>query len=305
VNQGGIYFFPPRRFGLIFQGGLILVFTAIGLWSLWRLTEASLGALFVRDLLIAILALGPLPLFIYRFRALQGASYNLARDGIRLRWGFRAVDLPIDQVIWVHPRQDLLTGLPRPWLFWPGAVLGTSIRSLTGAGRVEYMASNLSGLVLIGTNEKVYAVSPEDVEGFINTYQRMIELGSITPIPARSERPEFFLAQLWQNRPLRYLFLIAALLSLLLFVWVSLVIPAMPGVYMGTGGQGFTQDLLPPTALLLLPFMNTVFQALTWGLGIFFYRRETQRPLAYLLWACSILSASLFLVTLALILTNT
>lgn len=68
------------------------------------MTETAVGPVFLRYLLLAGLCLLPLPLLVYRFRALQRAHYILERDGIRLRWGLRAEDIPMDQVDWVHPR---------------------------------------------------------------------------------------------------------------------------------------------------------------------------------------------------------
>lgn len=300
--RGETIFEPPRRAGLIFQGGLAIVLGAFGLWNLWQMAEAALGPDFVRHLLLAMLALAPFPLLVYRFRALQRSYYVLERDGIRLRWGFRVVDIPIDRVLWVHPREDLLSSLPLPWLRWPGAILGVALRPLPGAGRVEFLASTLHGLMLIGTEERVYAVSPADPGHFLNTYLRLIELGSLSPIPARSERPVFLLAQLWQRRPVRYLFLSSMLLSLGLFLWVILVIPTLPGVTLGAPAVSTGEDLLPAAALLLFPFLNVTFLVLDWVVGLFFYRTEERRPLAYMLWGSSVITASLFLLTLLIIL---
>jgi hypothetical protein len=300
--RGVTKFEPPRRVGLVFQGGLAILLGAFGLWNLWQMAEAALGPDFVRYLLLAMLALVPFPLLVYRFRALQRGYYGLERDGIRLRWGFRVVDIPIDRVLWVHPREDLLTSLPLPWLRWPGAILGVALRPLPGAGRVEVMASTLRGLVLIGTAERVFAVSPANPGHFLNTYHRLIELGSLSPIPAVSERPLFLLGQLWQRRPVRALFLAALLLNLGLFLWVILVIPTLPGVALGAPGSTQNEDLLPAAALLLFPFLNVTFLAANWVVGLFFYRTEERRYLAYMLWGSSVITATLFLTTLLVIL---
>lgn len=302
MNATTLIFHPPRRRGLILQGVLIAVLTLAGLWSIWQMTETAIGPLFLRYLLLAGVALLPLPLLIYRFRALQRAQYILERDGIRLRWGLRAEDIPMDQVDWVHPREDLLSGLPLPPVRWPGAVVGSSLRPLPGASRVEFLASTTRDLVLIGTPGRVFAISPQDSQAFLESYQRLTELGSLSPIAAYSERPVGFLAETWGRRSVRLLFLAALLLSLVLFVWVSLVIPNLEGVYLGAAGSA--TELLPAAALLLLPFMNTLFQALDWALGLFLYRREENRHLAYLLWGSSVIGAALFLITTAVILSS-
>lgn len=302
MNATSLVFHPPRRRGLILQGSLIVVLGLAGLWSIWQMTETAIGPIFLRYLLLSGLCLLPLPLLVYRFRALQRAHYILERDGIRLRWGLRAEDIPIDQVQWVHPRQDLLSRLPLPPLRWPGAVLGSSLRPLPGASRVEYMASTTHELVLIGTPGRVFAISPQDSQAFLETYQRLSELGSLSPIAPHSQQPVNFLSETWRLPAVRYMFLAAVLLSLALFAWVVLVIPGLEGVYLGATGSA--TELLPAAALLLLPFMNTLFLALDWGLGLFFFRSRELRPLAYILWGSSILSAALFLATTALILSS-
>ncbi|MFN2199384.1 MAG: PH domain-containing protein [Anaerolineales bacterium] len=285
---------------MIFQGGLSVLLGLVGLWNLWQMAEASEAADVIRYLLFALLVLLPLLLLVYRLRALQRSRYIIERDGIRLRWGLRAVDLPMNTIDWVHPREDLLTALPMPPIRWPGSIFGISMRPLPGAARVEYLASTTRQLVLIGTPERVYAISPQDSEAFLAAYQHAIEMGSLSPIPPLSEQPSFLLAEVWRSQPTRYLLLAAVLLAMVLFIWVSLLLPTLEGVRLGPTGS--PQELLPATALLLLPFLNATFLVLDWSLGLYFYRHERRRPLAYLLWSASVVTGALFLMTLPIIL---
>lgn len=138
------------------------------------------------------------------------------------------------------------------------------------------------------------------MEAFVASYQRLTELGSISPIAARSEQPVSFLSETWRQPVARSLFIAAALGSLLLFAWVIVLIPRLEGVYLGASGSA--TELLPAAALLLLPFLNIIFQALDWALGLFLFRQPQRRPLAYILWGSSVLSAGLFLATVGVIL---
>lgn len=266
------------------------------------MAESTIGPEFLRYLLLALLTFLFLPLFIYRFRALQRAYYQVEREGLRLRWGLREIDIPTTEILWVHPREDLLTNLPLPPLRWPGSVLGTSVRPLPGASRVEFMASTTRHLLLIGTKEKVYAISPNNAQEFLVTYKRMTELGSLSPIQAYEKQPSVIIADLWRTGSIRYLFIVAVITSLILFTWVILIIPTLPGVRFGAAGN--VQELLPAATLLLLPFLNTLFQILDWGLGIYFFRDDTRRPLAYLLWGTSVVVSGLFLLTLNIIINS-
>lgn len=295
-------FIPPRRSGLLFQSGLIVLFAGAGLWGIYLLGQSEVGPLFARNLLLSLCPFLPLPVLIYCIRALQTASYTLERDGIRLRWGFRVVDIPMDRVDWVHPQEDLQVPLPKPWLRWPGAVLGSPLRRLGGLHRLEFMAARAKGLVLIGTPEQVYVISPSDPEAFITAYQHLFELGSLAPILAQSLYPSFLAADLWQVRPVRLLLLGSALLSLALFFAVGLSISGRTQVYLGSAALGIALDPVPAVALLLLPVINIIFVLFDWGIGLFFYRRTTYRVLAFLLWGSSALLPTLFFFSLGFIL---
>jgi hypothetical protein len=300
MDAAEFVFKPPRRAGLAFQGASILLLIAASVWNIWQMAETQLGPLFIRHLLLALVCLVPLPLLVYRLRALQRASYTLARDGIRLRWGLRAVDIPMDRVLWIRSRDEIRTPFPLPLIRWPGGISGLSLRAHPRIGRVEYMAATLHGMVYIGTAERVYAISPENSLEFLQVYRRMTELGSLSPIQKRSEYPTFLLADFWQAKPARFLFLITAGCSLVLFAWVSLIIPQRPGVYLGPAGSA--TEILPSTSLLLFPLLNLVFQAMDWGLGLFFFRYPFRQPLAYLLWGSGMLTSIFFLISVGLVL---
>jgi hypothetical protein len=302
VNARSREFAPPRRLGLLFQGGLIALCASAGLWNIYILGQSEVGPFFARNLLLSLVPFLPLPILIYRFRALQNASYVIERDGIRLRWGFRVVDIPMYCIDWVHPQEDLDVPLPKPWLRWPGAVLGSPLRRLGGIHPLEFMAAHGKGLVLIGTPERVYVISPADPEAFLVAYQRLFELGSLAPIEAQSLYPSVLAADLWQVRPVRYLLIGSALLSLILLVAVSLIIPGQSQVFLGSAALGADLDPIPAVALLLLPVLNSMFVLLDWGAGLFFYRREPYRPLAFLLWGSSVLLPMMFFVSLVFIL---
>jgi membrane protein YdbS with pleckstrin-like domain len=86
---------PPRRTGVIVQIVLALVLgAAVGI-ALWNATLIQAGLYFVFLLLLSLILLFPLGISIYRAYALLQARYSLERDGLRLRWGLRAEDIPL------------------------------------------------------------------------------------------------------------------------------------------------------------------------------------------------------------------
>ncbi len=307
------YEFRPRHTaGMIFHLGVIAILGAITAWGLWQASLADNSLIFVLSLLPAILAVVLIPFLAYRLQALRGAFYLLERDGISLRWGLRSEEIPIDSVLWVRPADELGGALPLPWLYWPGAVLGT--RQRAGSTPVEFMASQTQQLVLVATQKRIYAISPGDPAVFLSTYHRLTELGSFSPLTARSVYPTFLLARVWRRRTARYLLLTGLAINLLLLAWVFLVAPQRGQVNLGFQRGGEPQ---PAIQLLLLPVLSSFFFLVDFIGGLFFYRRgvlllampagagTARAPnmvLAYLLWGSGFLTALLFFVAVAYIL---
>lgn len=305
MNETAV-FYPPRRLGLAVNGAGILALTLAGGWGLWRVSQAPVGLAFLLYLAPVLAALALVPLLAYRAYALWRAAYTLERDGVHLKWGLRAEDIPMQAVRWVRPAGELEARLARPRLRWPGAVLG--IRRMEDGSQVEYLASQTDGLVLIAASDRLYAVSPERPADFLKAYQGYAELGSLGPAQARSVYPSFLLARVWACLPARYLLVCGLALSLLLLALVSLIVPARPTVRLGFLPDGSPGEAVPSIRLLLLPVLNVFFYLADVLAGLFFFRREAkrgemdQRPLAYLLWGSGALTALLFLAAALLLL---
>ncbi|MEW5870450.1 MAG: PH domain-containing protein [Chloroflexota bacterium] len=286
-------FRPEQRLGLVFHVVAIAVLAAAAGLGLWQAMGASVGPVFLMYLLPGLMAAAATPLLAYRAYALRTAVYTLEREGIRLRWGLRLEDIPMDAVKWVHRAAELRMALPLPRLRWPGSVVG--VQRAAGLGEVEFMAGDARQLVLIGTPGRVYAISPANPAAFLNGFQRVTEMGSLSPLPARSLYPTVLLRRVWADRPARALLLGGLALSLLLLIWVSLAIPGRSQVSLRFLPDGMPGELIP-SVRLLLPVLNAIFYLVDVLLGLFFFRRSDSQPLAYLLWGSGALSPVLFLV---------
>lgn len=295
-----IIFQAYRRAGLVFHLIIILVLVSGAGIGLFQAARASIGPIFLLYLLPGLISAALIPAFGYYGYALYRSHYVLQREGIRLHWGLRIEDIPIDIIQWVHPASELEQPLLLPWLHWPGALVGK--RSVPGLGEVEFMASNRSALLLIGTKAKIYAISPKNSQEFISTYQRLSELGSLTSLSARSVFPTFLLARIWSSRVARILLLSGLSLSLVLLIWVSLAIPARSQITLGFDAAGIPRDPIPSVRLLLLPVLNTMVFLADTLLGFYFFRNEEAQPLAFLLWGGGVLSPLLFLISVFFIL---
>jgi hypothetical protein len=309
---------PPRRQGLIFHAGLSLIVLAIGAWGLRQAFQSDFGLPFLLYLLPPIMAAFFLPLIAYRAYSLWRSYYTLERNGLHLHWGARVEDIPMQSILWVRrsndPQLASIGVLPLPIIRWPGAVRG--VRHLANGFPVEYMAADSRNLVLIATAKRVIAISPANSENFMFVYQRLSELGSLSPWSARSIFPTFIFAKVWNAPSARYMILGSVLLNIILLGWVSMVIPTRQEIFLG-----FTAASEPvePFRMLLLPFLNTFFLAVDIIIGIFFFRIEENpiegsqisetkpaprrrqstvppQTLAYIIWSSAIFTPIIFLV---------
>lgn len=291
---------PPRQRGLLFHGVLIVVLGAATVLIFLLGAYQRIGSYFVLLLFISLLLFAPLPLVIYRAYALSRASYRLERDGLRLRWGLRAEDIPLPDIEWVRQAADLASDLPLPRLSWPGAILGTV--KVQDLGSVEYLASTTHNLLLIATPQKIYAVSPEDLQGFLHDFQRALEMGSLTPISSVSVLPAAYLSQIWANRIARILIVGGFILNLVLFVGVSLLIPARSSISLGFYPNAAPLPGVPAEQLILLPILGIFIYLIDLTTGVFFFRRERQSLIAFLTWGSAVVSALLLILAVVFIL---
>lgn len=295
-------FSPPRQRGITVHVILILVFSVIAALAAWQAFESQIGLNLTIFILVTGLFFVPLPFLVYRLYALSGAYYSLSRDRLRLRWGLRLEEIPVSDVEWVRSAYDIPTGLPRPRLRLPGSVLGT--RRHPDLGIIEFLASDEQALILVATVKRIYAISPEDPNRFMEDFARSMEMGSLSPTSARSLFPSFVVIQAWESALARYLWLSGLFLNIGLLVWVSILIPTIASVPLGFSASGAPLDAVPSVRLILLPVVSIFLYMIGWITGLFFYRVQHQRMLSYILWISGTMMSLMFLVAILFLITT-
>ncbi len=283
---------PPRRYGLIFLSLVTLILTGAGGLSIALSTSQQEQSRFTGLLLFGVILLVPVPLILYTLYSLLRGQYILEREGLRLRWGLRAEDIPMSHIEWVRPMKELGFRVPLPLLRFPGAVLGSVYSHELGA--IEFLASDPDSILLIATPEKIYAISPENVSAFMRAYRYVAELGSLHPITSQSIRPMVFLAHIWQDQIARRLILTGGGLFLALLVSSGITILTRATVPLGYSPQGASLAPVPSIQILLLPVLGLLFLGTDWIIGVYFYRQERTLPAAYLLWGSGAVTLLLF-----------
>lgn len=285
-------FHPPRSVGTTFHLILIAGLTIASIWGIWQTANAQVAPQLLLFLVPILLFLLLVPLLIYRLYALYRSRYILERDGVILQWGWRTEVLSMDQIDWIHPKDELDPPLKFPLIRWPGAILGQ--RRFRRGPTVEFMASQMDPLLVISGPGKYYAISPSDANRFLDTYHHLIELGSLNPLPSQATRPGLVITQLWKRRSVLILTLLGIGLTLSLLVWTLWIIPQRDQISLGFTPQGIPHEPLPSVRLILLPILLTVSTVGNLIIGLFLYHRERNRVLAYLLWGCSVLIGIIF-----------
>lgn len=296
------HFPPAKQLGLLLHGLIIVLLAGASLWGFASLTNAQVGPMFVIYLLIGILAFAPIPFLGYRAYALFKADYYIDRDSLAILWGLRIEDIPLTDIEWVRPASDLTHPLSLPPFRLPGGVLGT--RRHPDLGAVEFIASSARNLILIATSKHVFAISPRDAASLVRTFARATELGSLTPTEAKSVYPSFVITQAWESPVARSLWLAGLLLNLALVGWVGLLIPSMPQVPFGFNAPGVPTETVPSVQLILLPLISALMFITGLLVGLYLYRWDRERPLAFIIWLSSTLCALLFLVAVLFLVTT-
>ena len=290
-----IVFLPPRRFGMVLQVVAVILFFSGGLIGLWITAQADIGPRFLFYLLPSLIALGLSLFFLYRAYTLKNAYYAFTRDGLYLRWGLRIEDIPMNHILWVHPADKMESPIPYPLIRWPGAIIGT--RRLPDRKQLEFLASDNGNLILINTRDRAFAISPSRSEDFLLVFQRLSEMGSISPITAKSVYPAYLLKQVWRITTARLLLLSGIFLSLILLVIVSWLIPSRQQVNMGALPSRAIDNIVPSVRLFLLPLLNSLIFFSNFIIGLYFFRQDENQILSYLLWLSGAVTPLLFLIS--------
>jgi hypothetical protein len=315
--NGSYVFTPSRTTGIVFHAVVLgILLTVVGGGFLLA-TRAVVSLVFVIFLFPALVALSLIPLILFRAYSLYRAKYILERDGLTIHWGLRDEDIPMNAVIWVYPARDWEYPLPRPWIYWPGSIVGT--RRLPNRALVEYMAGDIHDLVLVATAGRIFAISPSNPIEFMRTYQSLAELGSLAPLPARSTYASSLLTRVWDARAARFLLIAGAILAVVLLAFVGVSLPFRNTISLGFQPDGSPRDLVPSVQLILLPILNMSIYMADLLAGLFFFRQGENKAgegaipvtasggsdiglianigtqMAYLFWGSAVITGLLFL----------
>ena len=226
-------------------------------------------------LLLSLVLFAPVPFLLYRTYGLIQAGYTIDRNGLRIRWGLRSEDIPLPEIEWVRPADEMGLQLPLPFIKWPGSILGTKFSA--DLGNIEYIGSDRTKILLIATPQKIYAISPGDTKNFLRAFQIAIEMGSLSPLNSYSTRPAAFLQNIWKDNFARSFILASLVLTIGLFISTSLLISSRTSLSMGYDLSGQSLPAGPSEHVFLLPVLGVFTFIMDTLAGMYFYRRIESR----------------------------
>lgn len=294
MNENQV-FLPARNPGLPIQIILVLIVLGGAGFLLYLVFQQSGGLTLILLLTGALILLALVPLLAYRAYALLHANYDLERNGLRIRWGLRTLDIPLSEVEWVRPADDLQTPLKLPLFSLPGAVLGKSQHP--DLGEVEFIASSTTNLVIVACMDRIIALSPEEEQEFVQKFNRTIEMGTLSPIQPQSLEPAVFLRSVFSDRLARVTIPTGFGLWFILLVLVNITIPNRSTISLGYDTLGLPLEPVAASRLLILPVIGVFLYTICLIGGAYFYRKEPTRPVSQMLWIGGILPSVLFLIT--------
>src|SRR5690606_22670837 len=229
--------------------------------------------------------------------SLWRADYCIDRYSLAIHWGLCVEDIPLNDIEWIRPSDDLTTPLTFPPLSLPGGLLGT--RRHPDLSTVEFLAADRKKLLLVATAKRIFVISPDNPSSLTQTFARATELGSLAHTEAKSVYPSFVVTQAWGNNLVRYLWIVTLLLNIGLFIWASLIIPSTPQVILGQALEN-----VPSSQLIIFPVASLLLSIAGWIAGLYFYRWERERILAFIVWGSGTFTSLLFLLAVLFVVTS-
>ncbi len=100
-------------------------------------------------------------------------------------------------------------------------------------------------------------------------------------------QPAAYARRVWDDRPARVFLVAGLILTLILFIQVSLIVPTRPSISLGFDALGNPLPPVPSRQMLLLPVLGIFTYVADLLGGMFFYRRQQEKTVAFLLWISS------------------
>lgn len=231
----------------------------------------------------------------YQTHQLAHASYSLDRNAFVIRWGALREVIPMSNVQQVIGGEEIAEDLSLFRLRLPGWWFGVGSHPVLG--RIRFYATQpLDHQIIIVTPECSYAISPYDMEAFLDALRIRLEMRPTQDVAPATLLPGFANWRIWRDKAALILLVLAFALNLAMFGFSATRFPAAPAqiaLHFDASGQadrlGDKSQLFVPPVLGLLTLLASVVV----GLALYW---KGEMLAAYMLWGGSAATQLLFFV---------
>lgn len=273
---------PSRGKGILFLVPLCAGLIALEIFLLRHFYVTDVGLQFFLLLIALLLIAVPLVFLLYRLYSLLFSSYSLERDGLHIQWGLRNEVIPLNAIEWIRSPQEMTEDVPWSVLPMPGAYLGTVTvdEHLT----YEFLASDTSTMLFVGTPRSIYAISPQNPAAFLNGFERILQMGALTNVEWTSTRPGSWLLEAWQDKPGRYSLIFSLIILIALYIFVGLRFQVNETISLSFSPTGEPLEEISSTNMLVVPIAATIIWGIGMILGLLLFQRKENRRVSELIW---------------------
>jgi hypothetical protein len=280
--------------------GLLLIgpIVALDIWFLNSLINQGLRAQQISVLtflmgLIVLLSVPLLLVLIYQTASWLTLRYRLDRNGVVVSWFGTEQIIPIRDIKRIVPGHEFGgTIVRRRGLRWPGHERGDGL--VPGIGRTRFLATrSLAEQLLLVTPGQAFAISPDDPDGFMSSFESRQKLGPNRLLDQTVRRARWLTWPLWTDQTAWVLLGAAVVVNLGLFGYLCLRFPGLDfQLPLHFNSMGQADRIGTKIELFALPIIGLIILGTNLGLGLLLYRRE--RAGSYLLWGAAAAVQALF-----------
>jgi hypothetical protein len=280
--------------------GLLLIgpIVALDIWFLNSLINQGLRAQQISVLtflmgLIVLLSVPLLLVLIYQTASWLTLRYRLDRNGVVVSWFGTEQIIPIRDIQRIVPGHEFGgTIVRRRGLRWPGHERGDGL--VPGIGRTRFLATrSLAEQLLLVTPGQAFAISPDDPDGFMSSFESRQKLGPNRLLDQTVRRARWLTWPLWTDQTAWVLLGAAVVVNLGLFGYLCLRFPGLDfQLPLHFNSMGQADRIGTKIELFALPIIGLIILGTNLGLGLLLYRRE--RAGSYLLWGAAAAVQALF-----------
>ena len=273
---------PARGKGILFLFPVCAGLIALEIYLFLRFDISQVGLQFFLLLIALLLIAVPLFFLLYRLYSLLFSYYRLERDELHIQWGLRTEVIPLNAIDWIRSPAEMTEDVPWSVVPMPGAYLGTV--QVDEHMTYEFLASDMDKMLFLGTSRYIYVISPQDPNGFITGFERILQMGSLSSVQWTTSRPGNWLLEAWQDKKGRIAVLLSLFFLIALYIFVGIRFQVGKTISLSFDPSGKPLESISSVNMLVVPLGASIIWGVGNVLGLLLFQNSSNRRTAELVW---------------------